>query len=447
MLPFRTTAADPATASLGLGMADSLIYRLAAARTIIVRPTSSVLRFAGEADPLAAGRALAADIVLTGFLQLDGKNLRVTTQLLRVSDGAAVWNGKFENSFTNIFMVQDAIADRVADSLAMQLTGPARERMNRRPTESTEAYKEYVLGRFLLSGVKREEKQQAIWHLKRAVELDPGYALAYGSLSEAYVDSVSTQSTPEARELGRQYALKALSLDPQLARGYSALGGVHLWGDWDWAAARADCEKARSLDARDAEVRHFCGAIALTLGRFEDAVLNFTAAAEIDPEWRDPAAFRSVAELALGRLEQAESVLRDLRARFPKDQFVMRSTAKLRWRQKRPAEAIALQREALRIFDGPIARAELIQFLALSGQTAEARRLLASFEADSGSEPVAFARAIAYGGLGDKDRAFQELDRAIDVRTVALVWIKFNPMLEPLRSDPRFAVAVRRMGL
>lgn len=445
VLPFRTASADPATASLGLGMADSLIFRLAAAQTIMVRPTSSVLRFADQ-DPIAAGRALSADIVLTGFLQFDGRNLRVTTQLLRVSDGASVWNGKFENSFTNIFMVQDTIAGRVADSLAMQLSDPARARMNRRPTESTEAYKEYVLGRFLLTSARPDETQRAARHLERAIQIDPSYALAYGALSEAYVDSLRTQPTSEGREMARQYALKALEIDPQLARAHSAIGGVQLWGDWNWTAARASCDKAKTLDNLDAVVRQFCGATLLSLGEFDAASEEFRAATEVDPEWRDPLAFRALAELAAGRLDRAEALTLALRARFPQDQFVTRNLAKVRWRQKRLPEAVALQREAVRQYPAPIPRGELAHMLAATGKSGEALGLVASIDQEPAAEPAAFARALAYAGLGDKDRAFKELDLAIQARTMALVWIRFNPLLDSLRRDPRFAAAVRRVG-
>lgn len=445
VLPFRTASVDPATASLGLGMADSLIYRLAAAQTIMVRPTSSVLRFADQ-DPIAAGRALSADIVLTGFIQLDGRNLRVTAQLLRVSDAAAVWSGKFENAFTNIFMVQDTIAGRVADSLAMQLSDPARARMRQRPTESIDAYKEYVLGRFLLSSARPDETQRAAQHLERAIQIDPSYALAYGALSEAYVDALRTQPTSEGRELARQYALKALEIDPQLARGHSAIGGVQLWGDWNWTAARASCEKAKSLDNLDAVVRQFCGAALLSLGEFDAASEEFRIAAEVDPEWRDPPAFRTLAELAAGRLGQAETLALTLRARFPDDQFVTRNLAKVRFQQKRLPEAVALQREAVRQYPAPIPRGELIHLLGASGQTGEARQLLASLDRDPAVEPVAFSRALAYAGLGDKDRALKELERAIEARTMALVWIRFNPMLDPIRADPRFPAALQRVG-
>ncbi len=446
VLPFRTTATDPATASLGLGMADSLIYRLAAAQTVTVRPTSSVLRFAAEPDPLAAGRTLGVDAVLTGFVQADGKKLRVTTQLLRVSDGKAVWSGQFENAFTNIFMVQDAIATRVADSLSMQLSGAARARMARRPTESTEAYKEFVIGRYFLSSDRRGENEVAMTHLRKAIALDPAFAQAYGALSEAMVDSLKTQATPEVRELARQNAVKALDLDPELARGHAALGGVQLWGDWNWSGAQASCAKAKELDPRDAVVRQFCGMLSICLTEFDTAIHELRTAAELDPDWREPQPFLSLAEMEAGFLEAAERRLLELRHKRPDDQFAIRLLAKLRWRQNRRAEAIALQREALQVTNLPIARGELVFFLAESGEREAARQVLPTIRSDNPEDPVAYARAMAHGALGEKDQAFQELDRAIQLRTTALVWMKFNLPLAPLRSDPRFASALGSLG-
>src|SRR5580658_4262828 len=244
VLPFRTIDEEPP--HLGLGLADVLINRLGMLSELTVRPTSAVRKFAdGVApDPLAAGRELGVDAVLEGNLQRDGERVRVTVQLLRVSDGASLWSGKFDQPYRDLFTLEDAIAGQVADGLVLDLTAPERVRLRRRYTENSEAWQAYLRGRYLWSRRTSEAYSKAILEFEEAARIDPNYALAYAGLADAYalLGSNPNQSLPraEAMEKARAAALKSIALDADLAEAHTALAFILMHYDWKCAEAEKE---------------------------------------------------------------------------------------------------------------------------------------------------------------------------------------------------------------
>lgn len=187
VLPFKPLVQESADPALELGMADTLIARLGSSGGFVVRPLSSVRKYTAlDQDALAAGRELGVDAVLEGSIQRSSEVLRVTTRLLRVSDGSSIWTDKVDQPWTDLFEVQDRLAEQVAAALALRLSSEQRQQLIHRPTQNAEAYRSYLLGRYHFQKLVPQEIAKSIEYFNRAIEQDPRYALPHEGLAEAY---------------------------------------------------------------------------------------------------------------------------------------------------------------------------------------------------------------------------------------------------------------------
>src|SRR6202011_5651823 len=235
VLPFKPLVADNRDQVLEMGMADSLITKLSNTRQIIVRSLTSVRKYVGlDQDPLAAGRELEVNSVLEGNVQKLGDHIRVTARLINVDDGSSLWAGTFDEKFTDVFAVQDAISQKVADALALRLSGEEKRRLTKRDTKNLEAYQLYLTGRYHYARLIPPEIRTAIGFYQRAIDLDPDYAPAYFGLAEANrslaitSDVASKDSLPQATAAAR----KALEIDDSLAEGHASLSFSLIWYEW-----------------------------------------------------------------------------------------------------------------------------------------------------------------------------------------------------------------------
>ena len=208
VLPFKPLVRESGDPALELGMADTLIARLGNGGGLVVRPLSSVRKYAPlEQDALIAGRELGVDAVLDGSIQRNGAMLRVTTRLMRVSDGSAIWSDKVDQPWTNLFDMQDRLAEQVAAALSLRLSNEERRQLTFRHTQNPDAYRSYLLGRYHFLKLIPPEIDKSIGYFNRAIEQDPQYALAYEGLAEAYramtitSDRRPSEVMPQARPL------------------------------------------------------------------------------------------------------------------------------------------------------------------------------------------------------------------------------------------------------
>jgi TolB-like protein len=233
-----------------LGFADVLITRLSGLPQVVVPPTSTVRRYVAQAtDPVIAGRELKVKSALEGSIQRLGEQIRVTVRLLSVPDGRSLWAEQFDEQLTDGFALQDKLAERVVNALALQLTGDERERLARHYTENQAAYELYLQGRFYSNKFTGEAVEKGIACFQRAVALDPGYALAYAGLADGYCISSDWQHPPsEVIPKARAAAAKALELDDKLVEGHAALGHASLH---DWDSDLTGNGKKRSPESRE----------------------------------------------------------------------------------------------------------------------------------------------------------------------------------------------------
>jgi DNA-binding winged helix-turn-helix (wHTH) protein/TolB-like protein/tetratricopeptide (TPR) repeat protein len=453
VLPFKPLAASDRDESLELGMADTLIARLGSPGDVTVRPISSVRRFGGlEQDPVAAGKELQVDAVLDGSIQRAGDRIRMTVRLVSVPDGKTLWAESFDERFTDIFSVQDAVSRRVAEALALKLGGEKAVRLTRHHTEDPEAYLLYLKGQYFWNKFTPEGARTAVEYYNQALARDPGYGLAYAGLAAAHsVMGVNGWLPPKDTFPKAQAAAKrALEIDDGLAEAYAALAATEMFYEWDWAAAERELRRAIDLKPDAPDARRLYSYLLTARGRFDEAI----AQAELNQRRLDPLSPVSYADLVrvyyfAKRYDEAVEASRKAREMDPNFAIAHLVAGAAYEQQGRYEEAIAELRQANNVPGGsPEALASLGHALAASGRRDEALRTLEELKRMSDARyvsPLDFA--ILYAGLGDEERTLEQLERAADDRVGWLINLGVEPRFNTLRSDPKYVELLRRMGL
>ncbi len=452
ILPFKPLVEKDRDESLELGMADTLISRLSYLDGIDVRPLTAVRRYADlEQDALAAGREQRVDAVLEGQIQKSLDKLRVTVRLLRVGDGRQLWAGRFDEEFSDIFVIQDSLSQKVAEALAVELNDAEREFLSRRQTNNVEAYQLYLLGRFHLGRNVDDGFWKALDHFQQALAREPDFAKAHAGVADAYNFLCGFNVIPprEGFPKAREAARTALRIDPNLAEAHVALATVQLFHDWDWAAAEAAFERALLLNPGDSDAHRRYGFSLAALGRFDEALAESQRALELDPLSLDKTVGIGEVLYLARRFDEAEAQYRKTLQMDPHFGFGYWALGRALTEQGRHDEAIAAFTRAMPLSgSSPDEPAELARAYALSGRREEARETLDGLIRLSDTQYVAPAViASVFAALGDREEAFRWLETAYAERDSLLVFLQVDPMFDPLRSDPRFTRLEERVGL
>ncbi|HEV8140771.1 MAG TPA: winged helix-turn-helix domain-containing protein [Pyrinomonadaceae bacterium] len=452
VLPFRPLVAENRDEALELGMADALITKLSNLKQIVVRPTSSILKYQdNQQDPLAIGREQKVDLLLEGKVQRAADNIRVTVQLVRVADGLPVWAGKFDEKFTNIFSVQDSISRQVADALVSQLSGEQRQQLAKRYTDNVEAYNLYLKGRFFWNKFTPDGLEKAIDYYKQAIALDPNYALAYTGLSVAYNVQGAFGVVPPAQTWidARRTAQRAVELDDTLAEAHSALGGVKLLYEWDWAAAEKELKRAIELNPNYAEAHELYGFYFWVVRDFEKAFSEIKRALELSPT--SPILTLDLATTFYyeGKYGEAIDAYRTVRELDPNMLGLLFIPAQAYERNRQYDRAIEeCERDISAFGRDPGVLSALGYAYGNSGNHDKAGEIIRELETkwkERYFSPLIIA--LAHTGAGNKDGAFVWLTKAFESRDPQLIWLTVEPQFESLHSDSRFQALVRQMGL
>ncbi len=452
VLPFRSLGRESGDEYLSLGMADALITRLGNLRQVITRPTSAVLKYSESgANPLAAGRELAVDALLEGRIQKLEDRIRVTVQLIRVSDGQPLWSEKFDEQFTNIFAVQDSISEQVARALALKLSSAEREQLTKRHTENTEAFQLYLKGRYFWNKRSVEGLQKAREYFQRAIERDPGYALAYAGLADCYnlLSYYSGLSPKESFPKAKAAAERALELDESLAEAHASLALALMCFDWDWAGAEREYKRALELNPRYATAHQWYAEYLAVMGRQGEALASIKRAGETDPL----SLIVTVGEGYIGYYgRDFDATIRQSEKALEMDLSFVPAYSFLGWGylQKRMfAEAIGALQKAVSLSDGDARMVgELGHAYAVSGQKAQAREIIKQLELKSQRQYVSpYEIALVYAGLAEKEQALAWLRKAVEERAWQLMFLRVEPKLDLLRADSRFTGLLRDVGL
>lgn len=450
VLPFKIVSGDPGDEHLGAGVADSIAIALTNVRQLTVRPLRASLKYpSASQDPVEAGRALQVDAVLEGSIRRVGDSLRMTAQLVRVDDGLRLWEHKSSDEFESILTVQNTIPQQIATALALELTDQEKMFLSRRHTDNLEAFRVYLKARHMCSQRSWKQAGLGIEFFEQAIKVDPNYAPAYSGLAYTHMLPINPLPTMEKMHKAKAAALKALDLDDSLAEAHTALGRAVTYLDWDWAAAEKEFRRAIELNPNYVEAHFFYSLNLSALGRHDEAIEEMKLAQEIDP-FHPRNTFHLGWSYYMARdYDQAIDHLR-------KTPFEVDSAYhQVYWRlglvyvQKAMYdEAITmLQKAGVLSGDMPLAKASIGYAYAKSGNVDEARRIIAELSESSKLEEAPITMAAIYACLGDNDSAFEWLERAYAVRGSRIIDVKTDPMLDDLRSDPRFGDLLRRLSL
>jgi len=452
VLPFHSLGPEVAGEEyLGVGLSDSLITRLSQIRQLTVRPTSAITRYADHnSDPLTAGRQLGVQAVLDGRITRDHDRIRVSVELLRVSDGQPMWTQMFDGEFTNLFSVEDEISQHVSQELIDQLSGEERAQIKRRGTDNPDAFHAFLRGRYALNKRSFDEIQNAVKYFKQAIDLDPAYASAYAGLADCYLllGDYSWAPATDAFPLARAAAQKALEIDDGIAEAHTTLGHVEFDFTHDWASAEREYRRGLELKPNYATGHHWYALFLAALGRTEEAQREIRRAEELDPLSLIIQANVGMVDYFARQYDQAIEIQRKAVAADPN--FVQ-GRRKLAF----SLEAKGLDSEAVN------------EWLEVERQLGADQQMLADYkkacadlgirgywqkaiEVDSRNPDNAFRAASLssyYARLGQKDLAFYWLNQAVEQRAPWLVYAKVSPVYDNLRGDPRFKEILDRIGL
>lgn len=450
VLPFKPIVANSRDESLELGMADTLITRLSGIAEVTVRPLSSVRRYGGlEQDALAAGRELAVRSVLDGSVQRDGERLRVTARLLDVKNGRQMWTERFDEPYTDIFTVQDSIADRVTAALSLRLTSNEQQRLARRPTSDTVAYDLFLKGRYHWNRRSSTlELRKGIANYNEAIERDPNFALAHSALADALaVQAVFAARSPsEAYPAALQAAETALRLDPDLAEAHATRGHIRMNFLHDWQGSLADFDEAIRHDPRYALARVWRGFWLVFIGRTDEGLAELAMAVELDPYSMPPVVTHARGLYWARRYGESAGALERVVEVEPGNMLARAGLGSVYIELGRYEEAQAIGTEvAGKAPNGySLAGVALARAGRIEEARAEADRLI---ELSDSRYVPAYDIASVYAALGDPDHAFEWLDRAFEEPSSLLASFRADPVMNPLRGDPRFEGVERRLNL
>ena len=450
VLPFKPLVTKDRDEALELGMADALILRLSDNRQLIVRPITSVRRFTSlDQDAQSAGRELGVESVLDGSIQRSANRIRVNARLTNVADGKSLWTGTFDEDFTDVFTVQDAISERVASALKLTLN---KDTLTRRFTVNTHAYELYLQGRYHWNRLIPSEVYKSVEYYKRAIEIDPDYALAYTGIAIAHIslpisaDVRPSDSFPQAKAA----ALKGLSLDETLADAHAYLAFVKFWFDWDWTGAESELKRALDLNPNSAEAHRAYGLLLSLLQRFDEAVAHGTRARELDPLALITRANEGMFLFYAGHLEEAEERLQSTLELEPNFWVASLALGKVFLQQGKHDAALEAFSKARDFSGGSSQPIAMLGFtFGLMNDRARAHEALQELESLAANRYVPpYNFAAIFHGLNDRAKLFEWLERAYEGRDVLLsAFITSEPFWQPLMNDPRFRSLLKRMNL
>jgi len=451
VLPFKPLDADSGNELLGLGMADAIIIRLSKFQRLPVLPTSTIIKYTGRNDdPLTLGHALGVEAVLSGTVQRSGDRVRVTVQLVSVDDGNTIWSDKFDEQFTGIFAVQDAISERVTQALALQLTGDQKKQLAKRYTGNQDAYQAYIMGLYFYNKRTKEGMEKAVEYFNQAVEKDPNYALAHALLADSYYLSVYYGFVgPQAKEYrtkAREAARRALELDDTLAEAHTAMGTILSDFDGNLEGSEREHKRAIELNPNYAIAHLRYGWFLSFRGLGNEVVQEMRRAQELDP--LSPTTNGALCGSLLMTRQYEESVKYCQRAlELEPDVFINLVNLGEGYRlQGKYDQAVAAYQRTLEVKkDSPDAMAGLALTYARMGRRAEAEKMLAQLQEIALKDRRVFYNiALIYAAFNDKDRAFEWLEKAFDARVVMIRSLRYDPDLDVLRRDPRYADTLKR---
>jgi TolB-like protein/Tfp pilus assembly protein PilF len=452
VLPLENLSKDPEEEYFTDGMTDQLITNLTQIGALRVISRTSAMRYKGTKKSLPEiARELHVDAVVEGAVMWVGGRVRISAQLIEAPTDHHLWAASYERDLRDVLSMQEEVTRAIVSEIRVKLTAQEQARLVNRHPINPEAYKLYLKGRYHWNKRSLEGFQKAIEYFQLAAAKDPAYALAYVGLADTYTYFSFFDVVPprEAMPKAKAAAARALEIDNRLGEAHVSLGYVSYMYDWDWPAAGKHFEQALALNPGYSRAHTFYPFYLSSLGRSEEALAVAKHSLDLDPA--SPAVSHSLAvQLYLARqfdnaIAQAHKTL-ELDPNFAISYQVLGEVYVSRGMYR---EGLPELEKYSALSRGRAMSLALLGYAhARLGERSQALRMLEQLQAASKqSYTPAFSFAVVYAGLGEKDQAFTWLEKAYGERTSRLAYLKVEPLWDPLRSDPRFAELVRRIGL
>ena len=456
VLPFVNTSADAENEYFCDGLAEELLNALAKIEELKVAARTSAFSFKGkDVNVSQIGRTLNVNTILEGSVRKSGNRLRILVRLVNATNGYQLWSERYDRQMQDIFDVQDEITLAVVDALKVQLLGENKAAVLKRYTDNTEAYELYLKGRFQYNKHTPDGWKRAIEYYEQAIEKEPDYAPAYAAMTSALVFAWFFGVLPPRETIAKCKAAgkRALELDESLDESHAALGRIGFYYEWDWMKGERGYRRAIEINSNSANAHLGLGMILVSRERFVDAIREGRRAIELDP-------LSLIVNLYVGWIyyfaDRSEDALNqvkkmiEIEPRFHGAYWLKGTVHLTRGNYEEAVEALEISQK---LGGNPIAKGYLGCAYARAGKREEAfnvlNQLLAMREQHHSE---AFTIARVYGALGEKDKVFEWLEKAIDERNGEIVLFDVGSKVERgniwgehFRDDPRFAQLLRRI--
>jgi eukaryotic-like serine/threonine-protein kinase len=450
VLPFANQTNDPDSEYLSDGISESLINSLSQLPGVKVIARGSSFKYKGkEADAQEAAKALGVEAILTGRVLQRGDNLSISVELMDARDGTQVWGEQYNRKATDLLAVQSDISRAIAETLRLKLTGPEKQQLAKHPTENLKAFQYYTQGQVYAQRRTREDLLTAIRYYEKAIEEDRNYALAFAGLADAYRGlGVRGYIEPiEGRRKEEEAARKALALDENLAEAHVALGQAYMSAaPYNFSLGDRELRRAIEISPSLARVHLTLGFSLVQQGRLDESLQELLKARELDPLSSIIARQVALTHYLTRDYVRALELLRQANELGPAftAQWEIGAYIQNRLFDEALTELEKAKRERK---DDPILIYSTGMVYAAQGRRAEGLQIIKKLEEVSGSS-LSEAQRIAkiYAALNEKELALTWLERGLAAGVIA-GFVKDEQMWDPIRSDPRFAGLLRRMGI
>lgn len=449
VLPLANLSADPENEYFSDGMTEEIINALSRVPSLQVASRSSSFAFKGkQVDIREVGEKLGVATVLEGSVRKVGTRIRISAQLVNVENGYQLWSESYDRQLEDVFAIQDEISRAIVEALKLRLVDSSEQLVV--PAKNLEAYNLYLKGRFFFNKFTEPGLRKSLDFYQHVLLQDPGFARAYAGIADCWCQLADDWIAPEeAYPRAKAASKRALEYDPQLAEAMTSLGKVLCWYEWDFSAAERQLREAVSLNPNDAEAAWSFGSALPTVGKLGEAITEMKRAVALDPIF--PKSSRWLSRFLLyagdyaGAIAQSQKTLELDHEYF--QSYLDAGSATLA--QGDAEKALEWYRRgqgldnSVRSYDALIVRA-----LAALNRRDEGEEILARLEEESRKHYVREEiLAMGYAAMGNLDRAFACLERAVQARSAGVIYLHLDPGYRPLREDPRFDALVTRIGL
>jgi serine/threonine-protein kinase len=387
--------------------------------------------------------------VLAGRVLQRGDNLTIQTELIDVKKQAQLWGEQYTRKMTDILELQEDIAKQISSNLRLRLSGEEKRKLAKRYTDNTEAYQLYLKGNFMIQKATQEGLSKGLEYMNQALKLDPNFALPY--IGRAYYNAIATDfwlapsvAMPEIKK----DASKALEIDEENSEAHSWLGFYYMWYAWDWSRAEKELQRALELNPNSYAVHEVYSWLLIAQLRTDEGIRQGQKAADLEPLLPEPLAFYSMMLIYAHRDEESLAQIQKASELDPQYPFTNMVLGFCYARLGKSSESCRAFEKSHDLFAAPWSHARLAYGYAKAGRKAEVRAILDTLAHQRDNLYVASdVVASVYVALGDKQKAFEYLEKGYQERAGWMLWLRVDPIWDPIRSDPRFDSLLRRMKL